>query len=143
MKINPIKIKDLPKLMFFNKLNIDNLKYSDIKPGYIVHTIYDNYIWMVFDVKHLKNIYDKNFNILDITVSDLVLLHENSVSASQISYLPMTGYMNTFPKYKYDSDFNIDYVLETNIDIGRFKTKKSLLDFFDTYDTIIRKNMQS
>lgn len=138
LKIRPVSINDISDGLLhpvFTHMAISKMKFSDLKPGYVVKTRYswegttDNNVYMVFSKKHIMSICKNTF--FSEKVCDMILIRSKNGCSS---YKELDPYMDNFPRHNRYSKQDITDVWQTNIDETEFHSISEVSDFFDDYD---------
>ena len=138
LKIRPVSVNDISDGLLhpvFTHMDISKMKFSDLKPGYVVKTRFgwsgepDNNVYMVFSKKHIMSIC--NNVIFSEKMCAIILIRSKNRSSS---YKELDPYIDNFPRNNKYPKQDITDVWQTNINETEFHNLYEISDFFDDYD---------
>ena len=141
LKIRSVDIKTLhnetPSLV--KMVDAGSIKFSDLKPGYIVKTKeseqYFNPFYLLLYVGTYEKMTNKTF---DHDYKFILVKHIESVDPYALTCLYANRYIDNFPCHDSDPEYDMDKVYITDCDVSNIKTKKDFVEIYDAYIQYIR-----
>lgn len=140
LKIRSVDIKTLHNETPSHVKMVDagSIKFSDLKPGYIVKTKepeqYCNPFYLLLDIGTYEKLRNRTFNF----DYKFVLMQYKSVDPYDLTYLYANRYMDNFPCHDSDPEYDMDKVYITDCDVSNIKTKKDFIEIYNKYIQYIR-----